>query len=86
MDGKRIGQGTMRFANSDIVYTGEWQDSMRHGKGKLTFDKAGKCFYEGMLPSVTSTIQTLLQLAASFAWWGFTAGHRLNGHALRLSV
>ena len=60
VDGKRIGQGTMRFANSDIVYTGEWQDSMRHGKGKLTFDKAGKCFYEGMLPSVTSTIQTLL--------------------------
>lgn len=65
MDGKRIGQGTMRFANSDIVYTGEWQDSMRHGKGKLTFDKAGKCFYDGMLLSVTSTMQTLLQLAAS---------------------
>ena len=48
MDGRRVGQGIMRFAGSDIVYSGEWLDSMRHGKGKLTYDKAGKCFYEGL--------------------------------------
>ncbi|DBA67304.1 TPA: Cadherin member 2 [Trebouxia sp. C0005] len=46
-NGKRHGFGTMRFAGSDVVYTGHWQDSKRHGQGKMVYDKAKKCFYEG---------------------------------------
>ena len=41
----------MHFAGNDVVYTGHWLDSKRHGQGKLVFDKAEKCFYEGMYMS-----------------------------------
>ena len=46
-NGKRHGFGTMRFAGSDVAYTGQWQESKRHGQGKMVYDKAEKCFYEG---------------------------------------
>jgi len=46
-NGKRHGFGTMRFAGSDVVFTGQWQESKRHGQGKMVYDKAEKCFYEG---------------------------------------
>lgn len=39
----------MHFAGNDVVYTGGWQDSKRHGLGQLVFDKAQLCFYEGMM-------------------------------------
>ena len=38
----------MYFAGNYVVYTGQWLDSKRHGQGKLVFDKAEKCFYEGV--------------------------------------
>lgn len=47
LNGKRSGFGSMHFAGTDVVYTGQWLDSKRHGQGKLIFDKAQKCFYEG---------------------------------------
>ena len=56
----------MRFAGTDVVYTGEWKDSNRHGQGKLVFDKAEKCFYEGMLTVCNVHTHTSL-LAQTFS-------------------
>ena len=69
----------MRFAGNDVVYAGDWQDSKRHGQGKLVFDKAQLCFYEGrmmgcLLPysfplhGPPPRLSTLLNLAATCPW------------------
>lgn len=47
LDGKRHGQGTMSFADSDAVYTGQWAQGLRHGQGTLSFNKGGSHRYEG---------------------------------------
>ncbi len=36
-EGQNHGQGTMVYANCGSVYTGEWKNGLKHGKGKLTF-------------------------------------------------
>lgn len=47
LGGKRHGQGTMSFADSDAVYTGQWAQGLRHGQGILSFNKGGSHRYEG---------------------------------------
>ena len=52
---KHSGKGTIDFENGD-VYTGEFKDSLRHGRGKMTYKdgrivegiwRKGKIAYEG---------------------------------------
>ena len=55
----------MRFAGNDVVYTGQWLDSKRHGQGKLVFDKAEKCFYEGVPASANNCPCTYVSMTVS---------------------
>ena len=61
LNGKRSGFGTMHFAGTDVVYTGQWLNSKRHGQGKLVFDKAENCFYEGSTQVSMTAGSCLLQ-------------------------
>lgn len=61
----------MHFSGNDVVYNGQWLDSKRHGQGKLIFDKAEKCFYEGMRMSAYLPVPVLD---------AFIAMHPIVGH------
>jgi hypothetical protein len=47
--GLRHGSGTMRFADSAVVYTGEWRAGKRHGIGRITFNEEQTHWYEGAI-------------------------------------
>jgi hypothetical protein len=45
--GLRNGYGTYQCPNNGPVYTGQWVNGQRHGKGKITFNSQEDSFYDG---------------------------------------
>lgn len=42
MDGIREGRGVYSYAAKGEKYDGEWKKNMKHGIGKMTYEKAGE--------------------------------------------
>lgn len=47
VNGLRHGYGSFRSADKNKSYTGEWNESKRHGKGILYYDATGTSYYDG---------------------------------------
>lgn len=46
-DGKRQGYGTFRCVGNKMLYTGNWTNGKRNGKGRMEYDDEGKSYYDG---------------------------------------
>lgn len=46
-NGLRHGQGDFYCAKSKYRYFGQWHLGKRHGKGRLVYDTAKECYYDG---------------------------------------
>ena len=47
VDSLRHGQGVYHSSSTGATFTGQWVEGMRHGRGKLVYDREGESYYDG---------------------------------------